>query len=82
MALEYAARGICVNAICPGFFVTRLADGIYDRSEFHEAVARETPMGRAAEADEIKGTAVFLASAASSFVTGPVIVADGGISAK
>ncbi|HLY58777.1 MAG TPA: glucose 1-dehydrogenase [Stellaceae bacterium] len=82
LALQYASYGIFVNAICPGFFVTRLADGIYDRPEFLEAVAKETPMGRPARADEIKGTAIYLASSASDYVTGTMLVADGGISAK
>jgi NAD(P)-dependent dehydrogenase (short-subunit alcohol dehydrogenase family) len=82
IALQYASYGICVNAICPGFFVTRLADGIYDRPGFLEAVGQATPVGRAAQADEMKGTAVYLASSASDYVTGAMLVVDGGISAK
>ncbi len=60
LGLEYATMGITVNAICPGFFRTRLASGAYDDPAFCEAVQNFTPMGRIADASEIKGTALFL----------------------
>ena len=80
LALQYATHNIQINAICPGFFLTNL--GPYDDPEFMAATTRFTPMGRVADPSEIKGTALFLASSASSFVTGAMIVVDGGCLAK
>jgi len=82
LALEYAPYNIQVNSICPGFYRTCLADGAYDDPEFVKAITAFTPMGRIAESWEIKGTALYLASAASDFVTGLILVADGGCMAK
>lgn len=82
LALEYATLNIQVNAICPGFFRTRLSDGAYDDPEFVKTVSAFTPMGRVADASEIKGTALYLASDASSFTTGLMLVTDGGCMAK
>ncbi len=80
LALQYAERNIQVNAICPGFFRTRL--GPYDDPEFVAAITAFTPMKRIAEPEEIKGTALYLASSASDFVTGLALVIDGGCMAK
>ncbi len=80
MALQYAPLGITVNAICPGFYRTKL--GPFDDPDFVKAVTDFTPMGRIAEPHEIKGTAIYLASAASDFVTGLMLVTDGGCLAK
>lgn len=82
LALEYASMNIQVNAICPGFFRTRLAGGAYDDPEFIKAISAFTPMGRVAEASEMKGTALYLASDASSYTTGLMLVTDGGCLAK
>lgn len=82
MALEYASDNIQVNALCPGFYRTRLAGGAYDNPDFVAAVTAFTPMGRVAEAEEIRGPALFLASSASDYVTGTTLVADGGCMAK
>jgi len=80
LALQYAAQGINVNAICPGFFRTKL--GPFEDPAFLKAITDFTPAGRIAEAEEIKGTAVYLASAASDFVHGLMLVIDGGCLAK
>ena len=80
MALQYAPHGINVNAICPGFFRTRL--GPFDDPDFVRKITEFTPAGRIAEAEEIKGTAVYLASSASDFVHGLLLVIDGGCMAK
>ncbi|MFC3226542.1 SDR family NAD(P)-dependent oxidoreductase [Marinibaculum pumilum] len=80
LGLQYACQNVQVNAICPGFFVTAL--GPYDDPEFMKAVTDFTPMGRVADAAEIKGTALYLASSASDFVTGTSLVIDGGCMAK
>jgi NAD(P)-dependent dehydrogenase (short-subunit alcohol dehydrogenase family) len=82
LALQYAPHNIQVNAICPGFFRTRISDGAFDDNAFVETVSAFTPMGRVAEAAEIKGTALYLASDASSFTTGLMLVSDGGCMAK
>jgi NAD(P)-dependent dehydrogenase (short-subunit alcohol dehydrogenase family) len=80
LGLEYATRGIQVNALCPGFYRTGL--GNYDDPEFFAAVTTFTPMGRVAEAREIRGPALFLASPASDFMTGQILVVDGGCMGK
>lgn len=80
LALQYATMNIQVNAICPGFFVTKL--GPYDDSEFSRLTTEFTPMKRLAQPSEMKGTALYLACSASSFVTGACIVIDGGCMAK
>ena len=80
LGLQYAAHNIQVNAICPGFFLTNL--GPYDDPAFMAATTGFTPMGRVADAREIKGAALFLASSASSFMTGAMLVIDGGCMAK
>ena len=80
LGLEYATRGIQVNALCPGFYRTGL--GAYDDPDFLAAVIGFTPMGRVAEAHEIRGPALFLASPASDFMTGQTLVVDGGCMAK
>lgn len=82
LGLEYAQDNIQVNAICPGFYRTSLADGAYEDPDFVAAITAFTPMGRVADAREIRGPALFLASSASDFVTGTTVVADGGCMAK
>jgi NAD(P)-dependent dehydrogenase (short-subunit alcohol dehydrogenase family) len=79
MAIEWAARGVRVNAIAPGYvqteFITMLtAQGVLDA----DRVARRTPMGRIGTPEEIGEVAVFLASPAASFITGEILTVDGG----
>ena len=79
MAIEWAARGVRVNAIAPGYvqteFITMLsARGILDA----EKLARRTPMGRIGTPEEIGEVAGFLASPAASFITGEILTVDGG----
>ncbi len=80
LGLEYATHGIQVNALCPGFYRTKLGD--YDDPDFLAAITAFTPMGRVAEAREIRGPALFLASPASDYMTGQTLVVDGGCMAK
>ena len=79
LGLEYALHGIQVNALLPGFFRTKTRPRNPDLAR---AMAAYTPMGRIAEADEIKGAAIFLASRASDFMTGQMLVLDGGVLAR
>ncbi len=78
LAVEWASQGVRVNAIAPGVFPTDLNRDILEGTERGRELIVRTPMQRFGEADEIAGAAVFLASEAASFVTGEVIVVDGG----
>ena len=77
LAAEWAADGVRVNAVAPGYIDTDMSSAGL-RSPLREEWLAQTPMGRVGEADELKGVTLFLASRASSFVTGEVIVVDGG----
>jgi len=81
LARELGSVGIRVNAIAPGLVETRLARYLVETTEIHEHILGQTALGRHAVPDEIAGAALFLASDASSFVTGSVLVVDGGWSA-
>lgn len=77
LAAEWAARGVRVNAISPGFFMTGLNRTRMSDARKREAIHR-TPMGRFGEVEELIGAAAFLASPCARFVTGSVISVDGG----
>jgi len=79
LAVKWAKRGIRVNAIAPGFFDTRLSHSLLEKTQ--KKVEQTTPMGRIGRPGELGGVAVFLASSASSYVTGQVIAVDGGLTA-
>jgi NAD(P)-dependent dehydrogenase (short-subunit alcohol dehydrogenase family) len=78
IALELAADGITANAIAPGFFVTNIGGGHAHNPEVQAALAKEIPMHRVGQPDDIKALALFLASPASDYITGQEIVIDGG----
>ena len=80
MAVELAPHGIQVNAIAPGYFATELNRALLDDAEFDAWVKRRTPAGRWGEPREIGGLAVFLASRAADYVTGQMVMIDGGMS--
>jgi NAD(P)-dependent dehydrogenase (short-subunit alcohol dehydrogenase family) len=78
LALELAADGITVNAIAPGFFVTNIGGGHAHNPEVQAGIARDIPMHRVGQPDDIKPLALFLASPASEYITGQEIIIDGG----
>ena len=82
LALEMAGRNIRVNAIAPGPIATPMTANTRATPERYENLVKQIPLGRFGEADEIAKLAVFLASDAASFITGQVIVADGGFTAQ
>ena len=81
LAMELGPAGIRVNAIAPGPFDTAMMDHLRDDPEKLAAFERRIPQARSGGADDIKGAAVFLTSAASAFVTGHTLVVDGGLMA-
>lgn len=81
LAAELGAFGITVNAIGPGYIETEINKATLADGRFHKQVVDRTPLGRWAAPDELAGPAVFLASAAAGFVSGHVLMVDGGMSA-
>jgi 3-oxoacyl-[acyl-carrier protein] reductase len=77
LAVELAFKGVRVNAIAPGWFVTEMNDN-YLNSEAGTAIKREIPMGRFGQAGDLDGALLLLASDAGSYITGATIVVDGG----
>ena len=82
LAVEWGSRGVCVNAIAPGLFLTELNKHLLDGTERGREFIMRTPMKRFGKVEELAGAAVFLASEAASFVTGEIIVVDGGFLAS
>ncbi len=80
MAVELAPHNIQVNAIAPGYFATEMNRALIDNPEFNAWVCKRTPAGRWGQPDEIAGLAVFLASSAANYMTGQMLVMDGGMS--
>jgi NAD(P)-dependent dehydrogenase (short-subunit alcohol dehydrogenase family) len=78
LAHEYGPHNVRVNCIAPGLVKTDFARALWEDPARLERVTRHVPLRRIGEPDEIAGAAVFLASRASSFVTGTTIVCDGG----
>jgi NAD(P)-dependent dehydrogenase (short-subunit alcohol dehydrogenase family) len=79
LARKWAIHNVCVNAIAPGWFPTHMSEMVIERNR--ENILRGIPLGRFGNEHDLKGAAVFLASDASDFITGDVLVVDGGQSA-
>jgi NAD(P)-dependent dehydrogenase (short-subunit alcohol dehydrogenase family) len=80
-ALEYARKGIRVNALCPGFTLTPMVQGMLDAGLPVEELTARVPAGRLGTADEMADTVLYLCSTASAFMVGHALAIDGGIAA-
>jgi 2-deoxy-D-gluconate 3-dehydrogenase len=78
LANEWASRGINVNAIAPGYFVTNITEPLHKDEKRHKEILDRIPAGRWGVPDDLGGAAIFLASGASDYVHGSVLVVDGG----
>lgn len=82
LAIEWSRHGVLVNAIAPGIFRTALNSHLLDGTERGRELKLRTPMGRFGNTNELVGAALYLASDAASFVTGEIMVVDGGFLAS
>ena len=80
LAVKWARYNITVNAIAPGFFLTRMSEAVLARAQ--QRIEEQTPLGRIGRPGDLKGVVVFLASPASNYITGQVIAVDGGLTAR
>jgi len=78
LAIAYAAEGIRVNALAPGWVATPFTQALREDPQRNAAILARTPLGRWAQPDDIAGAAVFLCSPAARFITGAVLPVDGG----
>jgi gluconate 5-dehydrogenase len=81
MAAEWSALGVQVNAIAPGYFETELTRPLKEDAAFDRWLCSRTPSGRWGKPEELVGAAIFLASRASDYVCGQILVVDGGLTA-
>jgi gluconate 5-dehydrogenase len=82
MCVDWAKYGIQINGIAPGYFATEMNKALVENKEFSDWLCKRTPSGRWGNVDELCGTAVFLASKASTFVNGQIIYVDGGLTSS
>ncbi|HET6794184.1 MAG TPA: glucose 1-dehydrogenase [Acidimicrobiales bacterium] len=78
LAAQWARRGVRVNALAPGYFRTEMTEEMFDDEGSVRWMRRKTPMGRPGAIEELDGPLLFLAGDASSYMTGAVVVVDGG----
>ena len=82
LALQWARKGVRVNALCPGWFLTEMTAGMETDEGSQRFIAQNSPIPRLGEEHELDGALLFLASGASSFMTGQELVIDGGWTAR
>lgn len=78
LALEWAGRGVRVNALAPAYFESELTAGLFASQKALDTISKMTPIGRPGLPHELDGPLLFLASDASSYVTGHILAVDGG----
>jgi len=78
LALELAPYNINVNAIAPGYYRTKMTEAVFQDEDRYRWILSRIPMGRVGVPEDLEGTAIFLASSASDYVTGQIVFVDGG----
>lgn len=82
LALQWARKGVRVNALAPGYFATEITAAMFENERSVQWIERNTPLGRAGDPSELDGAILFLCSDASSYVTGTTLLVDGGWTAR
>ena len=78
MQVDLAPHGIRVNALAPGLVETRFSEALFQNRQVYERLMANVPLGRHGQPADLVGAAIFLASEASAYVTGQVLIVDGG----
>jgi NAD(P)-dependent dehydrogenase (short-subunit alcohol dehydrogenase family) len=82
LSVQWARKGIRVNALAPAYFETEITEAMFSNEKSIAWIERNTPLGRPGKIDELDGALLFLASDASSYVTGTTLTVDGGWTAR